>query len=109
MVVKPVVLDQWRDELEQVQDRLGELFVRPEPRRQAGLYLAPSTCWARDESWASWTANRDDAGYAATLMLQTSCHASKAWARAARYSVAGMRWRGRRKRLLIWSWAERNR
>jgi SRSO17 transposase len=39
MVVKPVVLDQWRDELEQVQDRLGELFVRPEPRRQAGLYL----------------------------------------------------------------------
>ena len=39
MVVKPVVLDQWRDELEQVQDRLGELFVRPEPRRQAGLHL----------------------------------------------------------------------
>ena len=39
MVVKPVVLDQWRDELEQVQDRLGELSVRPEPRRQAGLYL----------------------------------------------------------------------
>ena len=39
MVVEPVVLDQWRDELEQVQDRLGELFVRPEPRRQAGLYL----------------------------------------------------------------------
>src|SRR3954470_16609870 len=39
MVVKPVVLDQWRDGLEQVQDRLGELFVRPEPRRQAGLYL----------------------------------------------------------------------
>ena len=42
----------------------------------------------------------DDAGYAARLMPQTSCHASKAWARAARYSVAGMRWRGRRKRLL---------
>src|SRR5690242_21449847 len=39
MVVKPVVLDQWWDELEQVQDRLGELFVRPEPRRQTGLYL----------------------------------------------------------------------
>src|SRR5690349_12865754 len=39
MVVKPVALDQWRDELEQVQDRLGELFVRPEPRQQAGLYL----------------------------------------------------------------------
>src|SRR3978361_313626 len=39
MVVKPVALDAWRDELEQVQDRLGELFVRPEPRRQAGLYL----------------------------------------------------------------------
>src|SRR4051794_41405056 len=39
MVVKPVVLDEWRDELEQVQDRLGALFVRPEPRKQAGLYL----------------------------------------------------------------------
>src|SRR5690349_12213989 len=32
---KPVALDAWRDELEQVQDRLGELFVRPEPRQQA--------------------------------------------------------------------------
>src|SRR4051812_16371781 len=39
MVVKPVVLDEWRDELEQVQDRLGALFVRPEPRKQAGLFL----------------------------------------------------------------------
>jgi SRSO17 transposase len=39
MVVKPVALDEWRDELEQVQDRLGELFVRPEPRQQAALYL----------------------------------------------------------------------
>jgi SRSO17 transposase len=39
MVVKPVALGEWRDELEQVQDRLGELFVRPEPRQQAGLYL----------------------------------------------------------------------
>jgi hypothetical protein len=29
--------------------------------------------------------------------------------RSARYSVAGMRWRGRRKRLLIWSWADRKR
>src|SRR3954462_15399279 len=38
MVVKPVALGEWRDELEQVQDRLGELFVRPEPRQQAGLY-----------------------------------------------------------------------
>ena len=38
MMVKPVALDEWRDELEQVQDRLGELFVRPEPRQQAGLY-----------------------------------------------------------------------
>jgi SRSO17 transposase len=39
MVVKPVALDEWRDELEQLQDRLGELFVRPEPRQQAGFYL----------------------------------------------------------------------
>jgi hypothetical protein len=29
----------WRDELGALQARLGELFVRPEPRRQAGLYL----------------------------------------------------------------------
>src|SRR3954468_21673373 len=78
-------------------------------RAAGGLPGAPSTCWARDKSWASLTANRGDADYAATLMPQTSCHASTAWARAARYSVAGMRWRGRRKRLLIWSWAERNR
>src|SRR4051794_32041194 len=39
MVVKPVALDAWRHELEQLQDRLGELFVRPEPRQQAGFYL----------------------------------------------------------------------
>jgi SRSO17 transposase len=39
MVVKPVALAGWRNELEQVQDRLGELFVRPEPRQQAGFYL----------------------------------------------------------------------
>ena len=29
----------WRDELGVLEARLGELFVRPEPRRQAGLYL----------------------------------------------------------------------
>jgi SRSO17 transposase len=29
----------WRDELNAVQERLGTLFVRPEPRQQAGLYL----------------------------------------------------------------------
>ena len=40
------------------------------------------------------------AGYAACLMPQTSCHAWKARA-ARRGSVAGIRWRGRRKRLLI--------
>src|SRR3954454_18816086 len=52
MVVKPVVLDQWRDELEQVQDRLGEFFVRPEPRRQAGLYLEALLSGAqRKNSW----------------------------------------------------------
>jgi SRSO17 transposase len=39
LVVKPAALDEWREELEQLKDRLGELFVRPEPRRQAGLYL----------------------------------------------------------------------
>jgi SRSO17 transposase len=29
----------WRDELTGLTDRLGALFVRPEPRRQTGLYL----------------------------------------------------------------------
>lgn len=29
----------WRDDLGALAGRLGELFVRPEPRRQAGLYL----------------------------------------------------------------------
>jgi SRSO17 transposase len=29
----------WRDELGALEKRLGRLFVRPEPRRQAGLYL----------------------------------------------------------------------
>jgi SRSO17 transposase len=29
----------WRDELDVLKDRLGALFIRPEPRRQAGLYL----------------------------------------------------------------------
>src|ERR687895_921802 len=29
----------WRDELGALTARLGRLFVRPEPRRQAGLYL----------------------------------------------------------------------
>src|SRR3954469_3833402 len=29
----------WREELGALQVRLGELFVRAEPRRQAGLYL----------------------------------------------------------------------
>jgi hypothetical protein len=36
------------------------------------------------ESWASLTAHRAGAGYAASLMPQTSCHASKARARSAR-------------------------
>src|SRR5690349_22975943 len=29
----------WRDDLDVLKQRLGPLFVRPEPRRQAGLYL----------------------------------------------------------------------
>jgi SRSO17 transposase len=29
----------WRNELDALKERLGPLFVRPEPRRQAGLYL----------------------------------------------------------------------
>jgi len=30
---------EWRSELSELHARLGELFVRSEPRRQAGLYL----------------------------------------------------------------------
>ena len=30
---------EWRSELSELHARLGELFVRAEPRRQAGLYL----------------------------------------------------------------------
>ncbi len=29
----------WRDQLTVLTDRLAPLFVRPEPRRQTGLYL----------------------------------------------------------------------
>jgi hypothetical protein len=32
----------WRDALDVLKQRLGPLFVRPEPRRQAGLYLEPA-------------------------------------------------------------------
>jgi SRSO17 transposase len=39
MVLKPAALAGWRDELAELQRRIGELFGRPEPRRQAGLYL----------------------------------------------------------------------
>jgi SRSO17 transposase len=39
MVLKPAALAGWHDELAVVQQRLGALFGRPEPRRQAGLYL----------------------------------------------------------------------
>src|SRR3954462_12988154 len=60
MVVKPVALDAWRDELEQVQDRLGELFVRPEPRRQAGLYLeALRSSTERKNGWQRGEQNGD--------------------------------------------------
>jgi hypothetical protein len=38
LVAAESVLD-WRDELTVLTDRLGALFVRPEPRRQTGLYL----------------------------------------------------------------------
>jgi SRSO17 transposase len=39
LVLKPVGLAGWREALAELQRRLGELFGRPEPRRQAGLYL----------------------------------------------------------------------
>ena len=39
LVLKPAGLGGWREALAELQRRLGELFGRPEPRRQVGLYL----------------------------------------------------------------------
>ena len=39
MAAKSASVLAWRNELSALQERLGELFGRPEPRRQAGLYL----------------------------------------------------------------------
>ena len=52
--------------------------------RARALPPASSSCWAGAEGWASLTANRAGAGYAACLMPQTSCHAWKARVRSAR-------------------------
>jgi SRSO17 transposase len=42
----------WRDELDVLKERLGPLFVRPEPRRQTGLYLEALLSGAqRKNSW----------------------------------------------------------
>jgi len=37
LVLKPAGLAGWREALAELQRRVGELFGRPEPRRQAGL------------------------------------------------------------------------
>ena len=39
MVAESTSVLVWRNELSALQERLGKLFGRPEPRRQAGLYL----------------------------------------------------------------------
>jgi SRSO17 transposase len=39
MLVEAESVLAWRDELNVLKDRLGPLFIRPEPRQQAGLYL----------------------------------------------------------------------
>jgi SRSO17 transposase len=39
MVADAMGVLRWRDELDALEARLGRLFVRPEPRRQAGLYI----------------------------------------------------------------------
>src|SRR5215210_1426932 len=39
LVLKPAGLGGWREALAALQRRVGELFGRPEPRRQVGLYL----------------------------------------------------------------------
>ena len=38
-MLKPAGLAGWREALAELQRRVGELFGRPEPRRQVGLYL----------------------------------------------------------------------
>src|SRR3954466_9015798 len=83
--------------------RTGRLSLPPRDARPIGgaTEAASSSCWAGAESWANLTANGVGGVYAASVMPQTSCHAWKARVRSARYSVAVMRWWGRRKRLLI--------
>ena len=62
--------------------RASSLWAPPsEPQRP--LRPASSSCWAGAEGWTRLTANRSGAGYAASWMPPTSCHASKAWARSA--------------------------
>ena len=39
LVLKPAGLAGWREALAELQRRVAELFGRPEPRRQVGLYL----------------------------------------------------------------------
>src|SRR3954452_8147663 len=52
LVLKPVGLAGWREALAELQRRVGELFGRPEPRRQAGLYLEGARPSARTAgSW----------------------------------------------------------
>src|SRR5688572_2284961 len=48
----------WRDELGVLEARLGQLFVRPEPRRQASLYLEGLLSAAkRKNGWQLETSN----------------------------------------------------
>jgi hypothetical protein len=52
LVLKPAGLAGWREALAELQRRLGELFGRPEPRRQVGLYLEGARPSARTAgSW----------------------------------------------------------
>ena len=52
LVLKPAGLAGWREALAELQRRVGELFGRPEPRRQVGLYLEGARPSARTAgSW----------------------------------------------------------
>jgi hypothetical protein len=74
--LKPVLKSlYWTDDYGWFLQRIRNLF---------DLTKASSSCWARAEGWASLTTNRAGLGYAACLMPQTSCQASKARARSAR-------------------------
>src|SRR3954469_4983780 len=69
---------------------------------------APSSCWAGAESWASLTSN-GLVGLCGVLDAADVVPRLEGAGALGAVVGSGIRWRGRRKRLLIWSWADRKR